>query len=427
MKKILITIMLSMFFVGLYCTSAYASSEFENKYWGVDSSGYARYGHIILNGSDFQVFMVMLDNGEYQRFMPLVYSKNSQTITLNVKGNHTKGDLDIAKSLTDYYDENYTLGCYELFNINNELDGYIYYLNSNFSIMEYMTMNYIEFETNGPKYYYFESDADLYSSDTYVKVLNALLSGGLSDFVVTDGSISKISNYTLEPPLNIQVSNQNQKNIKITWEQSDGIDVSNWYTEFYIQQTGTYKKSFFSSKKKFDTDFIYFDNVLNHYKIFKFNALSLKNTENYLKELLTDLPQVQVLEKTNIMMRNVFDDGKGNIYYSDYVYLFQDENYDYIANEIDGETFDKDGLSSSNIDSNIKTDSEIYDNSNINDISDEMSNGNAIGIMKGLLNDVKDFPQFIYEFFSFMPSEIFLALSAFLIILIPIALIKIVV
>ena len=443
MKKILITMMFSMLIIGMYSTSAYADSEFENKYWGVDSSGYARYGHIILNGSDFQVFMVMLDNGEYQRFMPIVYSKNSQTITLNVKGDHTIGDLDIAKSLTDYYDEDYTLGCHELYNINNELDGYIYYLNSNFSIMEYMTMNYIEFETNGPKYYYFESGADLYSSDTYVKALNSVLGGGLSDFTITDGNISKNNDDIVDipTPINACVRHTDKMNrweFDVCWQIPDmDINIKNdLMVEMNVQ-------SFWSSRETltFDwyedctyyhipNDYIKAINYKYRYDLRKDNEVieQIKNNCEWTKpsiittslginhnEFIVDLMNKETpfrqFKKTSypsFMFRFYYIDDNGVKHVSNYVKL-QDSGHceDYVANEVisDGTIVDGSLIGGGNVDNS----SGLYDGTSSSLSDSDLLNTDTLmptSYIRLLLNDVKEFPDFVNQVFGFLPINL---------------------
>ena len=86
-------------------------------------------------------------------------------------------------------------------------------------------------------------------------------------------------------------------------------------------------------------------------------------------------------------------------------------------------------MSTDNIDKNVITDSEIYDNSDTSTIFDntDVTSSSGVGMLKSLLTDIKDFPRFFYEFFCFIPDQVYLAISALIICLVPIALIKLVV
>lgn len=139
-------------------------------------------------------------------------------------------------------------------------------------------------------------------------------------------------------------------------------------------------------------------------------------------------PQVSTVEKTDIMLRNKYIDNNGNAHYSNYVYLYQDTDFKYLANEVDGSNLDKNGMTTDNIDSNVVTDSEIYNNSDSSSYLDsvDVTSSSGVGMLRGLLNDIKDFPRFFYEFFCFIPEQVYLAISALIVCLVPIALIKLV-
>lgn len=253
---------------------------------------------------------------------------------------------------------------------------------------------------------------------------------GVFEFDNTTGTlIKKGAQYELEIPLNVNVNAFQPKKLTVTWEQSvDNVD--GWETEFYIQQTGKYGKNIWNvfNKKSFDTGWMYYKSVQNYKETFTFNALALKNTENYLIDLIDNngyAPQITEVEKTNIMMRNKFVDDNGLVYYSNFVYLYQDSNYEFIANEVSAKDVDNSDMTTDVISNSVVTDSDVYQNSSA-DGDKNNDTSSSIGTLRTLLNDIKDFPKFFGEFFMFFPDEVITALSALLIALVPICLIKLI-
>lgn len=433
--KIKIFILMLAMYISFNSIDIYASTPYtyESEYRGVIEGGYVKYGHLIISSNtNINVVYCMFDVGWTYRYIPIIYSKESASVSVNVKGNHSSGTtLEHANNLSDYYNTTHNLTSVQLTDLGGNPSYYIYNTWQD-SIMEYYTNKFIEFETTDtPKFYYYEENADLKAQDTFIKALNSYLGGGLSDFTISGGTVSKVSNYSLEPPLNVKVNNFNPKKVVLQWEQSEDKNIDGWETEIYIKQKGTYKKTIFSNKKNYDTDWQAQPFTPTYKKKYIFNSLTLETTDKYLIDFIDNngyQPQVSTVEKTDIMLRNKYIDDNGQIYYSNYVYLYQDSDYKYIANEVDGSELDKNGMSTDNIDKNVITDSEIYDNSDTSTIFDntDVTSSSGVGMLKSLLNDIKDFPRFFYEFFCFIPEQVYLAISALIVCLVPIALLKLV-
>ena len=441
MKKLILTMLLTLIFCGLYSTSAYAST-YESKYWIIDKeagsgSYYARYGHIKITG-DVSVVMCLFDNGKHVTYKPIIYSNTyNGNVSVWCGGNHADGnsnDLEVAKNLSDYYSNNGTISDYKtLVDLSNE-PTYCIYNTWSYSFTEYGNYgrNNLNFETSDvPKFYYYEEGATLNSQDMFVNAFNSYINGNTTDFTIENGSITSVADYSLEPPLNVKVNNYNPKKVILQWEQSENKNIDGWETEVYIKQKGTYKKTIFSTKKNYDTGWQIQPFTSTYKKKYIFNSLALKSSDDFLIDLIDNNghnPQVSTVEKTDIMLRNKFIDNNGNAHYSNYVYLYQDSDYKYIANEVDGSKLDENEMTTDNIDSNVVTDSEIYNNSDTSSYLDnvDVTSSSGVGMLRSLLNDIKDFPRFFYEFFCFIPEQVYLAISALIVCLVPIALIKLV-
>ena len=92
---------------------------------------------------------------------------------------------------------------------------------------------------------------------------------------------------------------------------------------------------------------------------------------------------------------------------------------------MNGELIDSNGGLSENISNSIIGDSEYYDGSS--SVGDDSTTSGAISVLKGVFNDVLQFPDFFKTVLDFLPDTIMTVFGATFIILIGIAFVKIVV
>lgn len=265
-----------------------------------------------------------------------------------------------------------------------------------------------------------------------------------------DGNIVEKSKivYDLEVPLNFRIKQKSLVDLPLiggvgkdntfylTWEQSDKVDVQGWQTEIYYKEKGSAKKEWYSSKKyPYELSWSYWDSVANYKSKYTFNVENVPMQQELI-DLLGFKPYSCNVTKLDFMIRNKYLDENGILHYSNYVYInntsgsgSSGSDMDYSASEIDGEEVDKllnenGSFSSDDLDNNIVSDSDNYFNSNVGDGVGSDDYLSAVGILKGLANDLKEFPSFFSSFFSFLPSHFIYALSALILFLITIAFIK---
>lgn len=248
--------------------------------------------------------------------------------------------------------------------------------------------------------------------------------------------------YDLEMPLNVTCKFHNKtfgnSYYNITWEQSDGLDIQGWETEIYISQHikyGKYLWSLATSPHYYDTKYYLVDHVatfLGKYKkIWKsddFYAGTNDELYAYVEKEKGYRPQVTSVRKNNFMLRNKFVDSEGKIHYSDYVYLKEGEDGNYTASVIKGEETDKNGgvtdIKYGQEDTKVDTNNDTYKNTDVSSTTTSFSGG--VSTLKSLFSDLQELPKLIEEMFGFIPGQFIFALTAMLIVLIPIAIIKLI-
>ena len=454
LRNLIYIFFLSLIFVFNLNEDVYASTTFESKYWIIDKeagagSYYARYGHIKITG-DVRVVMCLFDNGKHVTYKPIIYSDTYKgNVAVWCGGNHAGGNannLEVAKNLSDYYSVNGTISNYKtLVDLANE-PTYCIYNTWSYSFNEYGSYgrNNLNFDTTDvPKFYYYEEGATLNSQDMFVNAFNAYIGGNTSDFIVSDGNITPTKNvkYDLELPLNIKVKQKSLIDLWIiefgqddplyfTWEQNDP-SYTKWTTEIYVSCSGSVKKHWYSIKEEeFETDFIYYTSVDTYKLKYTFDISKDEILDAYIKEQVGDYYSASC--KPKFMFRNSWYDSSSSIqHYSNYVYSDNTTpseagaNPEYNSFELDGESIDSNGISSDNISDSIINDSEYYDGSS--SVGADSTTSGAISVLKGVFNDVLQFPDFFKSVLDFLPDTIMTVFGATFIILIGIAFVKIVV
>lgn len=248
--------------------------------------------------------------------------------------------------------------------------------------------------------------------------------------------------YDLEMPLNVTCKFHNKtfgnSYYNITWEQSDGLDIQGWETEIYISQHikyGKYLWSLATSPHYYDTKYYLVDTVstfLGKYKKIWKSDVFYQGTKDelyaYVEKEKGYTPQITSVRKNNFMLRNKFVDKDGKTHYSDYVYLKEGEDGNYTASVIKAEETDKNGgitdIKYGEEDTKVDTNNDTYKNSDVSSSTTSFSGG--VSTLKSLFSDLQELPKLIEEMFSFIPGQFIFALTAMLIVLIPIAILKLI-
>ena len=160
--KIKIFILMLAMYISVNSIDIYADTtnlyNYESQYRGVVEGGYVKYGHLIISANtNINVVYCMFDVGWSYRYIPIIYSKEPASVSVNVKGNHSTGTtIEQANELSDYYNITHNLTSVQLTDLGGNPSYYIYNTWQD-SFMEYYTNKFIEFETTDtPKFYYFE-------------------------------------------------------------------------------------------------------------------------------------------------------------------------------------------------------------------------------------------------------------------------------
>lgn len=247
------------------------------------------------------------------------------------------------------------------------------------------------------------------SSITDINGVTGVYDTNLTDIDKNGDFIPKNKVYDLEIPLNVNVDVSGKKTT-ITWEQSDDIDVKGWETEIYVNQTGYTKKEFWSKKIKYDSNWLFADEVLNYYKRYSYNGIMLPVVNDYLQNKLGYDPHVKKVSKSNFMIRNKFvDEAAGVTHYSNFVKFDQDGNaYVYYATEVSSkelqELIDSGAdITSSNVDSAIDTNSENYNGEQTSSFN-QATKIDVVEFFNKCTDMIGDIPNVFNKIFSFLPS-----------------------
>lgn len=259
-----------------------------------------------------------------------------------------------------------------------------------------------------------------------------------------DGEPSKNILYDLEVPLNFKIKQKSLVDLGIFemgkdstfylyWEQSDNLNTNGWKTEIYFKEKGKAKKHWYSLKwTKYECKWHFFSDTDNYKNKFTFNVEKITQTDEEIKEQVGFKPYETSVTKIDFMIRNkYYDESTGIMHYSNYVYLDNSNgsgssgsSMDFNGYEIDGKEFDKGNFEDENISNNRVTDSDSYNGSNVSGNTSSNDVTSAISILKSISNDIKEFPAFFSNFFSFIPDHFVYALSALIVATIGIAFLK---
>ncbi len=259
-----------------------------------------------------------------------------------------------------------------------------------------------------------------------------------------DGEPSKNILYDLEVPLNFKIKQKSLVDLGIFemgkdstfylyWEQSDNLNTNGWKTEIYFKEKGKAKKHWYSLNwTKYECKWHFFSDTDNYKNKFTFNVEKITQTDEEIKEQVGFKPYETSVTKLDFMIRNkYYDESTGIMHYSNYVYLDNSNgsgssgsSMDFNGYEIDGKEFDKGNFEDENITNNRVTDSDSYNGSNVSGNTSSNDVTSAISILKSISNDIKEFPAFFSNFFSFIPDHFVYALSALIVATIGIAFLK---
>ena len=235
-----------------------------------------------------------------------------------------------------------------------------------------------------------------------------------------DGEPSKNILYDLEVPLNFKIKQKSLVDLGIFEMGKDSTFYLYWEHWYSLNWT------------KYECKWHFFSDTDNYKNKFTFNVEKITQTDDEIKEQVGFKPYETSVTKLDFMIRNkYYDESTGIMHYSNYVYLDNSNgsgssgsSMDYNGYEINGEGVDKSDLDDGNISNNRVTDSDSYNGSNVSGDTSSNDVTSAISILKSISNDIKEFPSFFSNFFSFIPDHFVYALSALIVATIAIAFIK---
>lgn len=318
-----------------------------------------------------------------------------------------------------------------------------------------MTGNYDCFETNVENFQLYKDDGGLGFAN-YKQIVTDLLNGknysgepGGSFIVDENGNITdKPPVYDLEIPLNVKckyfdktiadIFTYGNAYYKITWCQSDKVDVQGWKTEICVSQKvkyGKYQWSVLTSPHIYESKYHKIDEVDNFLGSYKkkwsdkdLNSDIMEELYNYVENEKGYHPMSTSVQNTNFCIRNKFVDSDGITHYSDYVYLKEDDDGNYTASVISSQQVDENGgitnVDYGTEDSIVDVNNEDYVNT---DVSTGITSSGSLSVLKSVFNEVMAFPDFFKTVLDFLPDTIMIVFGAAIVITIGIALVKLVI
>lgn len=281
-----------------------------------------------------------------------------------------------------------------------------------------------------------------------------------SDWVVSNMTgVSKGDNASIvvdiETPKNVQVihtSSMNRWHFRLEWEQpltENGIKLfvelkSMSFLDYRLYPTQKYNnfsiwwhrlddETLLAQEGRYDyrlnKDYFVRTRLLEEYKS-KYNVKwKESNLDNYVFDCdvsfsLIPYKRLKKSKYPSFAIRYYYRDSDGIIHYSNWVEIKDSGNCEgYIANEVsehDTKYEDKENVTIDNSNNNYNGKDNIMNDTGIGG----SDNTSAIGTLKRLLNDLKDFPLLFSKLFLFLPVDIGSLISAFLVICIPLAILK---
>lgn len=378
-------------------------------------------------------------------------------LTLTYRYELGKSYTNVLTTTVLYSDYKFTLNSQEVVNTCNGPNGlrYFWYADGSLvgnkrgqKVVASNTQYYVDVNEYNPNIY---DNASVNQTIDSI-VMNFLQSGKMDSKIIDlsknqfdeSGNIVPVTEvYDLEVPQNFRVKQKSLVDLGIvemgkddtfylSWEQSENIDNNGWVTEIYFKDKGYAKKEWYSLKKyKYECKWSFYNSVPNYKNKAKFNIENVNNLEE-IKEIVGFKPYSTSTTKLDFMIRNKWvDEVNGITHYSNYVYLDNSNgsgssgsSMDFNGYEVDGKEFDKGNFDDENINNNRVTDSDSYDGSNVSGNTSSNDVTSAISILKSITNDIKEFPAFFSNFFSFIPDHFVYALSALIVATIGIAFLK---
>lgn len=253
-----------------------------------------------------------------------------------------------------------------------------------------------------------------YSSGSYN--LNEHPDQDYSQFGFTpEGDLSDGNIYDLEVPLNLKVKNADQvlkdnfifKDIQLRWEQSDDVNVEDWYTQIYMRVCGKWRKYPWSEYVKYDSDYTkeygFYKEEVNVRRLCVFDKDDMD--KYHYRPNKDDIKGTSVVEEYYFKMRNMKYDNQTKItHYSNW-----------ITWKVDAKTGDitcvenKDPDVTNKDDDNINYESEHYkpdekyNDKNKDSTSSNISLDSFLDYLKQAVNTIGNIPSMIGTVFSWLP------------------------
>lgn len=229
------------------------------------------------------------------------------------------------------------------------------------------------------------------------------------------GDLDDGSDYDLEVPKDLKCKGFDSSTIVssfkadkvLTWNQSDNLNVKDWYTEIYLREVGTFKRYIWSAKESFDSGYTkkwnLYGSVLNAKRKYTFKFDDIKaypctpgGEESGGISQITDY---------YVKMRNTYyDETTKRTHYSNWITWHIDDkgNVDCVENEDhDVTNTDKDDVK---IDSENYKPGEDYTNKNKDTTSDSFTLDSFLSYLRQAVDTVGEVPTMLGTVFSWLPA-----------------------
>ncbi|MDY6328788.1 MAG: hypothetical protein SPL51_04840 [Lachnospiraceae bacterium] len=380
-----------------------------------------------------------------------------------------------------YSDYKFTLNSSEVVNTCNGPNGLRYFWFADMSVVGITrgqkvvasnTQYYVDINKYNPNVYDNQSVNDTVDSI----IMNFLTSGKMSDQVIdmsnrewnSEGEPieSGLPIRDIETPKNVKVlhtKNMDRWDFRINWDIPE-MNNHHYYVNIHVADYLKFKKFAWQNYHNFtvgwhpisndtecaqgyylykiDEDIACHEGLANAWKKeYGGDKMSLSKAKSYfnMEGSLLGASKHDFVKKwkyPGITIQFWYRDEKGRMHTSNYVQITDLGECDgYVANELSKFDYLNDGNSGEIADTDNNVTDKVVDNSsgNYDGSSDVMHDNNedieeksAIEILKSMMRDLKSFPNFFVEFFSFLPGQVSQYLYALIIVMIPLVLLKIV-
>lgn len=425
-------------------------------------------------------------NGKY--FFPFYATENIEDLNFDVRvaGNHkrtsTALQIEDCSNLSESYKANSTItsSSNEIFIVTVSEKKYYCYVPD---IMTAVDMgkegDLTDYKTNIDSFNLYKNEKNVSFIEGYEQIVTDILNGknyngeaGGEFYIdangnITSGSASEVIQ-DIPTPTGVKVlhtKDMDRWNFRINWDIPE-MNGYKYYVEINVADYLKFKRFIYQDYHKFtvgwhretedaecyrgyylykiDEDIACLNGLANKWQeIYGGDKMTLSKAKFYFNAegSLTSLGVskhdfVQKWKYPGITIRFWYRDEEGRKHTSNYVQLTDiEECTGYVANELSKFEYLNDGNSGEVADNDnnvtqveVDNTSGLYDGTSdvMNDNNEDIENKSAIETLKSMINDMKNYPDFFVEFFSFLPHEISDYIYALIVVMIPLVLLKII-